>query len=203
MSRAWILAAAMTAAMLGRAESREPPAQALVTVFTYDTAARVPLAVMERARRVVNAVFATAGIELRWVERQRLREPCAAAPGEILTVIFDGPAPPQAGPRAMAITDLAEGAPADVRVFYNRVAGFKDRVYMPEFLGNVLAHEITHALQGLPRHSSEGLLKAVWSARDYAEMVRRPLPLSAEDLELLRARFQKQPPAVATLDSGL
>ena len=63
---------------------------------------------------------------------------------------------------------------------------------MPEFLGNVLAHELTHALEGVARHSSEGLMKAVWSARDYDEMVRGPLPFAAEDLDLLRAHFQKE-----------
>jgi len=63
---------------------------------------------------------------------------------------------------------------------------------MPEFLGNVLAHELTHALEGLKRHSSEGLMKAEWSAGDIARMVYGPLPLAVEDRDLLRSRFRKE-----------
>lgn len=63
-------------------------------------------------------------------------------------------------------------ADADAHVFYNRVAGFEDRVHLPVFLGNVLAYELSHALQGVVRHSSEGLMKAVWRAREYAKIAR-------------------------------
>jgi hypothetical protein len=71
---------------------------------------------------------------------------------------------------------------------------------MPEILGNVLAHELTHALEGVARHSSEGLMKAVWSGRDYAGMVsRRPLAFAAEDLDLLRAHFNKEMSPTLTL----
>src|SRR5271157_2860370 len=94
----------------------------------------------------------------------------------------------------MAFTNVGGGADADVQVFYNRVAGFAgfdNRLYMPELLGNVLAHELTHALEGVARHSSEGLMKAVWSADDYARMTRRrPLAFAAVDLELFRDHFR-------------
>ena len=177
MKRAWMVAVAMVADG-GRAGSRKPQADALVTVFTYDRAG-VPGAVMARAKRVATAAFAAAGVEVRWVEGKRLGELREVAAGEMLTVVFDGPAPAQASPQAMAFTHVGGGADADVHVFYNRVASFEDRVYMPEFLGNVLAHELTHALEGVARHSSEGLMKAVWSGRDYAGMVaavRSPSP---------------------------
>jgi hypothetical protein len=183
-----MVAATMAAAMAAQAGPRKPQADALVTVFTYNRAC-VPWAVMDRAKRVATAAFAAAGIEVRSVEGKRLGEPRKVASGEVLTVVFDGPAPAHAGPQAMALTALGGG---DVHVFYNRVADFKDRMHMPEFLGNVLAHELTHELEGVARHSSEGLMKAFWSARDYADMVRGPLALAAVDLELLRAHFNKE-----------
>jgi|SRR5271157_1457300 len=65
-------------------------------------------------------------------------------------------------------------------------------VSMPEFPGNVLAHELTHALEGVARHSSEGLMKAKWSPGDYAGMVYGPLAFAAEDLDLLRAHFKPE-----------
>jgi hypothetical protein len=201
MKLSTMLVAVMVAVMEGRAESLKPQVDALVTVFTYNRAA-VPWAVMERAKRVATAAFAAAGIEVRWVESQRLEEPDAAS-GEMLTVVFDGPAPAQASREAMAFTKVGGAADGDVHIFYNRVAGFAgfdDRVYIPELLGNVLAHELTHALEGVARHSSEGLMKAVWSADDYAKMTRRrPLAFAAEDLDLLRAHFRKEIPYTLTI----
>ena len=72
------------------------------------------------------------------------------------------------------------------------MARFKDPVHMPEFLGNVLAHELTHALEGVARHSSEGLMKPAWDVQDYGKMVHGPLPFAAADLELLCAHFQEK-----------
>jgi hypothetical protein len=116
-------------------------------------------------------------------------------------VVFDGQAPADFRPHAMAFTNIGGGADANVHVFYNRVAGSEDtfahlsagtHVSMPEFLGNVLAHELTHALEGVKRHSREGLMKAEWNAGDIAGMVYGPLALAAEDLELLRAHFKRE-----------
>ena len=195
MNRAWMVASAMVAAMVAQAEPLDPPTNALVTVFTYDRAI-IPAVVMARAKWVATAAFATAGIEVRWVEGTRLGEVREVVSGEVLTVVFDGPAPAHAVPHSMAFTNVGGGADADVHVFYHRVvdfAGFAGRGYMPELLGNVLAHELTHALEGVARHSGEGHMKAVWSADDYAKMTRRrPLAFAAVDVELLRAHFQKE-----------
>jgi hypothetical protein len=193
------MAAAVMAAA-AQAGSRKPQVDALVTVFTYDRAG-VSQAVMGRAKAVAAEAFATAGIQIRWVEGKRLGEPRVVAAGEVLTVVFDGPASADFRPDAMAFTNVGGGADADVHVFYNRVADFEDtlahlsvgtHVSMPEFLGNVLAHELTHALEGVKRHSREGLMKAKWSPGDYAGMVYGPLAFAAEDLDLLRAHFKPE-----------
>jgi hypothetical protein len=201
-----MVAVAMVAAMVAQAGSRKPRTGVLVTVFTYDRAG-VPGDVMLRAKLVVTMAYATAGIEVRWAEGKRLGEPREVASGEVLTVVFDGPAPAQASSQAMAFTNMGGGADANVHVFYNRVAGFAhfywSGAHLSELLGNVLAHELTHALEGVARHSSEGLMKANWSGREYAEMAERhPLAFAAEDLELLRAHFKNEmspaPSLVAT-----
>ena len=195
-----VAAVAMAAAMAAQAGSRKPQADALVTVFTYDRAG-VPEAVLAGAKRVATAAFAAAGIEVKWAEGKRPGEPRKVASGEVLTVVFDGPAPANFPLPSVAFTNLSGGADANVHVFYNRVADVEDmraqrstgtRVPMAEFLGNVLAHELTHALEGVAHHSSEGLMKAFWSARDCDGMARGPLPFAAEDLHLLQAHFQKE-----------
>jgi hypothetical protein len=188
MKRVWMVAVAMAAAMAAQAESPKPRVDALLTVFTYNLAG-VRGDVMARAKRVATTAFAAAGIEVRWVKGKHYGEPREVAGGEIRTVVFDGPAPANFRSQAMAVTNVGRGADSDVHVFYSRVLAFEDSLYMPEFLGNVLAHELTHSLQGVARHSSEGLMKAVWSVGDRAEMFRGPLPFAAEDLDLLRAHF--------------
>ena len=203
MKRSWMTAAAVAIAAMGaQAGARKPQADALVTVFTYDRA-DVPWVVRVRAEQVAAAAFAAAGIEVKWAVGKRLGKRPEAVSGEVLTVVFDALAPAQASPEAMAFTNVGGAADADVHVFYNRVAGFggfHDRMYAPELLGNVLAHELTHALEGVARHSCEGLMKAVWSRDDYAKMARRrPLAFAAEDLELLRAHFSKEMSPAPTL----
>jgi len=203
MKRAWMVAAALLAApMEAQTGSHRPQANALVTVFTYDSAG-VPWDTLARAKRVATSAFAAAGIEIRWVRGKRLGAPREVSSGEVLTVVFDSPAPVDASPGAMAFTNVGGWAAADVHVFYSRVAGFGagrgSHAYMPEFLGNVLAHELTHALEGVVRHSSEGLMKAAWSNRDCAEMVLGPLPFAAVDLELLRAHFRREVSPAPTL----
>jgi hypothetical protein len=151
---------------------------------------------MQRAQRVATAAFAAVGVEVRWVKGQRLEEPREVASGEVLSVVFDGSAPAQSNPQAFATTKVGGEVDANTHVFYDRLTRFPDRGLMPEVLGNVLAHEMTHALEGVARHSSEGLMKATWGLLDYQKMTRGPLPFAAVDLELLRAHFQKEmPPA--------
>ncbi|MCX6622926.1 MAG: hypothetical protein NTY38_18045, partial [Acidobacteria bacterium] len=169
-------------------------AQGLVTVFTYDTIG-VPPAVMAKAQRVAAGAFGKVGVEVRWVRGTRLEESRKVDAGEALVLIFDGPAAADASPRAMASTSLGGGVDPQVRVFYHRVVSrgntFWDRVHMPEVLGNVLAHELTHALEGVARHSAEGLMKAVWNSMDYVKMADGPLAFAPVDVGLLRAHFGK------------
>jgi hypothetical protein len=208
MKTAWMVGAAM--AMAAQAGPRKPQADALVTVFTYDRVG-VPEAIMARAKQVATSAFGAAGIEVKWADSKRPGERREVAAGEVLTMVFDGAAPASFPPPSVAFTNLSGGADANVHVFYYRVADVVDmraqrstgvRLPMAEFLGNVLAHELTHALEGVARHSSEGLMKAFWSASDFDGMARGPLAFAAEDLELLRSHFRKEtspaPALVAT-----
>ena len=56
-------------------------------------------------------------------------------------------------------------------------------------LGHVLAHEIAHLVEGIPRHSETGLMKASWTARDYSAMARGRLALAKEDVAIISGRL--------------
>jgi hypothetical protein len=62
---------------------------------------------------------------------------------------------------------------------------------VPVLLGHVLAHEITHILQGVARHSAEGVMKAHWTEDDFAEMSFKPLRFTEEDITLIHYGFER------------
>ena len=55
-------------------------------------------------------------------------------------------------------------------------------------LGNVLAHEIGHVLQGVLRHSETGVMKARWSDNEILRMPRERLHFTAEDVAIDAAK---------------
>ena len=52
-------------------------------------------------------------------------------------------------------------------------------------LAHVLAHEISHILQGTDQHSARGVMKALWDINDYLRMARHPLPFTDLDIQLI------------------
>jgi hypothetical protein len=192
MKAAWMVTVAMVAVMEAQANPPRPRMDTQVTVYLYNRAG-VPWNVLERAKRVAVTAFASAGIEIIWATGNRLSERPEAGDAENLTVAFDGWAPAHL-PHAMGLTNIGRAADADVYIFHERIAcqgtGFGQRL-VPNLLGNVLAHELSHAIQGVARHSSKGHMKACWKSSDYIEMFRGQLPLAPEDMELLRAHFNK------------
>jgi hypothetical protein len=67
-------------------------------------------------------------------------------------------------------------------IFFDRVERMQDAWTV---LGHVMAHEITHVIQGVARHSDTGLMKPRWSSRDLRQMRYKPLPFTREDLMLI------------------
>jgi hypothetical protein len=56
------------------------------------------------------------------------------------------------------------------------------------FLGHILAHEITHVLQNEDRRSDSGLMKAHWDAPELSQMEKhRYLGFTSSDVRLIYA----------------
>ena len=53
-------------------------------------------------------------------------------------------------------------------------------------MGHVLAHEITHVLQGTNFHAVSGVMKAVWESGECRRMTVHPLMFTATDILLIR-----------------
>jgi hypothetical protein len=166
--------AAGTGALAG---SIEPGSAPSVRVCVEDSV--VTPFVLLRGESIATEIFRNIGIRVSWVRRTR----CAQSPSEPIVVQVSTGAPPGHFPGALGYTRLAE---RQIEVFYDRVERIFEAPAVPNLLGHVLAHEIAHVLEGINRHSAEGLMKAHWDGRDYMQMYPHVLPFAPEDVELIR-----------------
>jgi hypothetical protein len=74
-----------------------------------------------------------------------------------------------------------------IRIFVDHVAENAHRLApLGTFLlAHVMVHEITHMLQGVNRHSQEGIMKATWTQAEIQRMVVSPLSFAPEDIRLI------------------
>jgi hypothetical protein len=132
-----------------------------------------------RGESIAAKIFGNIGVRISWVHRNR----CGPSSSDSITVQVSTGAPPGNFPGALGYTRLAE---RQIEVFYDRVEHSFQAPIMPNVLGHVLAHEIAHVLEGINRHSAEGLMKAHWDDHDFERMYPNLMPFAPEDVELIR-----------------
>jgi hypothetical protein len=144
--------------------------------------------VMARAQTVANAVFSDADIQIEWLPSRR----CTNASDNVIRIEMDSAAPYSFGPETMAYALPYSSTGTTIHVFYDRVV--QDHHDMPaEVLGHVIAHEIGHVLEGVARHSPNGLMKPHWGLKDYWRMKNPRLFFAGEDVELMHLHLQSVP----------
>jgi hypothetical protein len=139
-----------------------------------------PLRVVPRAQLLATEMFDQIGMALVWRGLQH----CPEEPRPII-IRLSVDASPNVFPGALAVSYPFEGV--HIRVFYDRVRIVTESCPLPVLLGHVLAHEISHILQGNDRHSASGLMKSRWDRSDFVRMARRPLPFTDLDGKFLKA----------------
>ena len=139
-----------------------------------------PIQMLARAEALVSRLFAATGVHIIW----HAGVP-AAMPRETLISIEIIPNTPEAVHRgALAYSQVFEDA--HVTIFWDRLKGTPDAALRIGLLGHVLAHEITHVLEGINHHSKEGIMKAHWTRKDIEQMISEPLAFDVEDVRLIR-----------------
>jgi hypothetical protein len=126
------------------------------------------------AKAVSSSIFAGIGVKIRWYDPKQ-------CPAEAIFITFSKETPGSLLPGALAYTRPLEGT--HIVVFYDRVKNRSGSV--SNVLGHVIAHEVAHILQGLMRHSDNGIMKAQWTGADYQRMSSRPLAFTDEDVKLI------------------
>jgi len=134
----------------------------------------IPMENLAAAKAVSSGIFAGIGVNIQW----RRPSHCST---QGISITFSNHTPAGLMPGAMAYALPYEGT--HIVVFYDRVKDKPGR--WPILLGHVIAHEITHLLQGVARHSESGVMKATWTGADYQQMTLKPLQFTDEDAMLI------------------
>jgi hypothetical protein len=79
-----------------------------------------------------------------------------------------------------------------IEVFYSRLEEYRPVECRDVVLAYILAHEITHALQGMQHHSPTGVMKETWDRDDLKKIQAAKLPFDPTDIELIRAGIDKR-----------
>lgn len=161
----------------------QPPPQIssnqTLVVRIYDLA-KLPPPEMKRVLRAAGEILSSAGEDVIWrrgtdeVEghTQDLGVQTASLPAQdyrgyiVVSILQTAPEWFHAGALGYALPEARCGVNATI--FFNRVerfgSGATDRANL---LGQVMAHEIGHVLLGSTKHSNGGIMRAVWSNRDF------------------------------------
>uniref|UniRef100_Q01P43 Uncharacterized protein n=1 Tax=Solibacter usitatus (strain Ellin6076) TaxID=234267 RepID=Q01P43_SOLUE len=140
-------------------------------------------AVMIKAKTVTAGIFAGIGVELSWSKAAMDTRSCIPRIVARLEVTSD----PGERPDSLAYASVGVRADRQIHIFIDRVAAMVPESALGILLGHVLAHEITHVLEGVPRHSERGVMKARWEHSDLQYLVNHPLHFDPIDAALIRA----------------
>jgi hypothetical protein len=137
------------------------------------------------AEKISTKIFAAIDLKLEWRHSRPPARPDPSALTFIIELIDNTPG--EYRPNALAFATPYEGV--HIKVFFDRVVRM-DREYPDAILGHVLAHEITHLIEGVKRHSKTGLMKAWYSPSEIAGMRKHPMAIAEEDIVLIRLSLQ-------------
>lgn len=184
LHRIAILTALAAAAVYGAESGPDANYTAVVCVE------QAPGNVVGFAQQIVSSMFAAIHVTIAW--RAGL-EDCPA--GGVKIALSDAAAP-NVSAGALAYAKLREGDRVVLR--YNPHSSDRDPLHARAIMAHVMAHEVTHILQGVARHSEVGLMKASWDQRDLHRMNTQPLPFTEEDIRLIHDGLARRAVAATT-----
>jgi hypothetical protein len=128
-----------------------------------------------QAQGIAAKMFAGVGVKIAWHDM-------SGCPVRGILISLSEHAPASFHPGAMAYAMPYEGA--HIVLFYDRIA-VSGRALLPHLMAHVMVHEITHILQGVDRHSEDGVMKAHWSQQDFNRMIGKSLDFTEGDVEMI------------------
>ena len=142
------------------------------------------------AKGRVSAMFADIGVRIAW-------HPLGSCPEGALKITFSQ-SDAKASDTALGYALPYEGT--HIVVLLDRIREMVPPVAVPALLGHVMAHEITHILEGYSRHSESGLMKAHWEGREFKTMeTANGLLFAPEDVETIHRGLQRRERTAAVM----
>jgi hypothetical protein len=170
-----ITGVAVMAVMVGTSvQANAVPAEERQVMVCMAAPAAIRLEYLLRAETISSRMFAGIDVKIQWHDPSN-------CPREGIFITFSNETPVTQMPGALAYALPYEGA--HIVVFYDRLKSKPGNVSV--LLGHVIAHEVAHILQGEPRHSESGVMKAQWTGADYRQMTWKPLQFADEDVMLI------------------
>jgi hypothetical protein len=147
--------------------------------------------------RTVSEIFAGIGMDLEW----HPLNPCSS----FLQPIKISPGSDSFLHSADVLAYALPFEGEHIFLFYSRVGALGQSRAAGNLLAYVMAHEITHVLQGVKRHSNHGIMKAAWAPEDFKAMREGKLGFDPEDVAWIHrgldARARKADKQTAELAS--
>jgi hypothetical protein len=174
---AMMMAASGTAAYAGHSPK---PLVTACTAMEYDVE-------FSQAKTETSLMFSRIGVDLEW-------HSATHCPAGAIKISLSKDTPSDLKPGALAYALPYEGT---------HIVVFADRVYSnlatshAILMGHVLAHEITHILEGCSRHSTAGLMKAYWNHGDFRQMKMGGMTFASEDIALIQAGLASREKSLA------
>jgi hypothetical protein len=201
MGTNWIRCASWCLALLVVAPAAAAAAEKLkgqpvgqdVVVYVKQDGALVPG--LARAEQVASRIFAKIGVRVvfrGWGARKPAGDAVA------IEIRLDSRTPANHHPGALAYATPYAGTAALIHIFFDRVLAQQADAWSGTLLGHVMAHEIGHILEGVDRHSAEGVMKARFVTEDFHQMTSGNLPFDPTDAELIHTALEGK----ATLFNG-
>jgi hypothetical protein len=188
----WIGVATLFAGVVNGEPVEASAGELMVAVYVSNDQ-KIPVGHLAKAESIADGIFSEAGVRLRWklgtAQRNTAAQEgdCARHPIAIQIDFVSG-LPGGLSSKALAQTHPYSQDGLRIDVFADRLGPmFRSRPLQASAqLAHILAHEITHLLQGIGRHSENGLMRARWSQDDYDQMSSDKFGFEPIDVTLIR-----------------
>ena len=172
----------MLAGLCPYAATAKPAATRTVTVCAQGWS----MPAMIQARMTASRLFREIGVRLQWAKP-------GSCPAGAIRISISRSTPDSFYPGALGCTWPFGGA--QVEIFLDRIEKNNPRI-VPNLLGYVIAHKITHVIERTGGHSDHGVMKAHWDWRDFARMEGNRLRFAQDDVDLIFRGLARRTPAV-------
>jgi hypothetical protein len=163
-----------------------------IEVSVYNEAS-VQVHNVEMAERQASYLFATAGVEVEWVNCDETSCAGESRPGRITLRIMEDRDTP--GGEALGSAGFVGDRGLYAKAFYGNIQreAQQERINVETLLGFAIVHEIGHLLLGRT-HSEEGIMRANWTSRDLRRAAQGQLRFTADQVARIGVRARSGEP---------